>query len=275
MRALVLLPLVEASDAGVPAAAGLRRLARRFLGDAHDLLRFHGDASQFLACGVAQGGDYRRGRGYGRRLAHAFQAVGRFGVGELQYLHPHGGHVQYRGDQVVREGGVLDLALLDLDLLEQGEPEPLRDASLDLTLQRLRVYGLAHVLRCRYLDDPDQTELGVHLHDRPVCRERELQVGIALPILVERLGLTVMELDRLLDLLGADKLCQRHDHPAARDDVAALDREIPPALPELVADLLEDALADSFAGLLDSGAGHVGLARGRSGAGRAHPRVRR
>src|SRR5918993_2438182 len=137
MRALVLLPLVQPPDTGIPAAPRLRRLARRLLGYPHDLLRLHRDAGQLPPRGVAQGSDDGRGRGYGWGFAGALQTVGGFGVGELQDLRPHGGHVQDRGDQVVREGGVLDLALLYLDLLEQGEPEPLRYPALDLALQRL------------------------------------------------------------------------------------------------------------------------------------------
>ena len=157
------------------------------------------------------------------------------------------------------------LPVLDLDLLEQGEPEPLRYSALDLPLQRLRVHRLAHVLRRRDLDYPDQTELRVDLHDRPVRRERELQVSVALSPLIERLGLPVVELDRLLDLLAAEKLRERHDRLAVRDDVGTLYGEV--FLPELLARLLEDALAQSFAGPLDLGAGHVGLALGRGGAG--------
>src|ERR687898_1930420 len=241
MRALVLLPLVEASDAGVPAAARLRRPARRLLGDAHDLLRLHGHPCELPTGGVTQGGDYGGGRGYGRGLADALEAVGGLGVGELQDLRPHGRHVEDRGDQVVGEGGILDLTLLYLDLLEQGEPEPLRYATLDLALQRLRVHGLPNILRRRNLHDPHEPELGVHLDHGSVRCEGELQMGVPLPPFVQRLRRRVVEYDRLLDKLSAEQLGERHERLPTRDDDATLYREV--LLPELLSPPLEDALA--------------------------------
>src|SRR3712207_7458189 len=58
-----------------------------------------------------------------------------FRSSQLQYLGPNGGHVEDGGDQVIRKGGVLDLAFADLDLLQQSEPQALRDATLDLPLR--------------------------------------------------------------------------------------------------------------------------------------------
>src|SRR5918997_308552 len=68
---LGLAPFVEAADAGVSPAARLRRTVWGFRGEANDLLRLYGNAGEFLARGIAQGGDDGRGRGDRRRFAYA------------------------------------------------------------------------------------------------------------------------------------------------------------------------------------------------------------
>ena len=107
-------------------------------------------------------------------------------VGELQHVELHRRHVEHGRDQVVGERGVADLAVDDLDLLHQREPEALRDAALDLALDRLRVDRLADVLRGRDLDHAHEPELDVDVDHRAVGGERERHVRVALALLVER-----------------------------------------------------------------------------------------
>src|SRR5918998_2097862 len=228
--ALGLPALVEAPDLGVPRAAGLGWLAWWLLGYARDLLRPDRDAGEGLARGVAEGRDDGRGRGDRWRLADALEAVGGFGVRELQDLHPNGGHVQDGGEEVVRKRGVLDLAVLYLDLLQQSQTETLRYAALDLALQCLRVHDLPDVLGRRDLHDAHQPEVHVHLHDGPVGREGELQVSVALPVLVQRVRLPVMELQGLLELLVPDQVNQGDDGPTVGEDRIAVQGEVPAEL---------------------------------------------
>ena len=97
------------------------------------------------------------------------------------------------------------IAVLDLDLLHQRQPEALGGPALDLALERLGVHRLADLLRGRELDDPDQTEFEIDVDDRSVGGERELDVSVALAVLVERVGLPRTPLDRLLDRLVAEQ----------------------------------------------------------------------
>ena len=112
-------------------------------------------------------------------------AVGRAGLGLLDELGHDRGHVEGRRDQVVGEGGVADHAVLELQLLHQREAEPDRRAALDLALSALRVDRAADVLRGRDLHDSHQPELLVHLDDGALGHEREVDVDVALAVLVE------------------------------------------------------------------------------------------
>ena len=59
--------------------------------------------------------------------------------------------------------------------------------------------ALPDLLRRGELDHADEAELAVDVDDGAVGGERELQVRVALAVLVEREGLAVVPLDRLLD----------------------------------------------------------------------------
>jgi hypothetical protein len=78
-----------------------------------------------------------------------------------------------------------------------------------------------------------------------VRREGELQVGVALPSLVQRLGGMVVPLDRRLDRLAREQLGK----------VELVERGC--------AGPCEELLAHRLARRLDGPAGDVGLARGR------------
>ena len=202
------------------------------------------DARQRPAGRRADRGHDRGRRGDRRRLADPAQPVRRVRVAELEDVELDRRHVEHRRDQVVGEGRVAHEAVDDLDLLHQREAEPLRDAALDLPLDRERVHRLADVLSGRDLDHPHQSQLGVDVDDRAMGGERERHVRVALAELVERDGRPVVVLAGHLD-------------PVA---------DLAQALP---------LLADRAARGLDGAAGHVGLARGRRGPGGADLRVRR
>ena len=182
-----------------------RAVARdeRLLGvEPDEVLGAHRDARQRAAGGGAQ----RRGDGGRRgdvgRLADALQPVRRLGVGVLEHLDAHRRHVEDRRQQVVGEGRVEDLAVPDLDLLEQRQPQPLRAAALDLALERLGVHGLAHLLDGGQLDHAHEPQLGVDVDHRAVGREGVLHVRVALAVLVEAVRRAVAPLDGLLDRLA-------------------------------------------------------------------------
>ena len=112
--------------------------------------------------------------------------------------------------------GVADLAVDHLDLLHQRQPEALRDAALDLALDRLRVDRLADVLRGRDLDHAHEAELDVDVDDRAVGGERERHVRVALALLVERERLPVVVLARDVDRVVADQVGERAGAAARR-----------------------------------------------------------
>ena len=114
-------------------------------------------------------------------------------------------HVEHGRDQVVGEGRVAHQPVDDLDLLHQRQPEALRDAALDLALDRERVHRLADVLRGRDLDHPHEPELGVDVDDRAVRGERERHVRVALAELVERLRGAVVVLAGALDAVAGSR----------------------------------------------------------------------
>src|SRR4028119_1269555 len=223
--------------------------------------------------GVARGRDYGGGGGDSGRFPDALEAVGGLRVRELQDLHLYRGHVQDGGEEVVRERGVKDLAVFYLDLLQQRKPQALRYAALDLAFERLRVHDLPHVLRRRDLHDPHEPELRVYLDDRPVRRERELQVRVPLPFLVQRVGLPMVVLEGLLEPLRPDQVGQGDHGPPVGKDLVPVQGEAA-IFVKLFPDPLEDPLPDRFAGALDGGAGDVALAGGGGGAGGADPGIR-
>jgi hypothetical protein len=181
-------------------------------------------------------------------------------------------HVQDRRDQVVGERRVADVAVLELDLLHQGEPEPLGRAAFDLSVHALRVEGPPHVLRRRDLHHPDQPEILVDVHDRALRGEGEADVDVALSAGIERLRLAVVVHARLLDR-GIQELFDRADRDAAGQDRSALKRQRSPedlsgrvrAAPHAP----EQFVADHPAGQLRRAAGHHRLARRGTGAGGA------
>jgi hypothetical protein len=104
-------------------------------------------------------------------------------------------------------------------------------------------------------------KLRVHLHDRPVRREGELQVRVPLPSLVQRVGLPVVVLEGLLERVITHQVGQGHDDPPAGPYLVPVQGEAA-IVSKLFPDLLEDPLPYRFAGALDGGAGDVGLPGG-------------
>ena len=94
-----------------------------------------------------------------------FTPYGASGSGILDSTVSTGGMSSVGRDQVVGEARVRDLAVARLDLLHQREAEALRDAALDLALDRERVDRLADVLRGADPDDARQAEVDVDLGD--------------------------------------------------------------------------------------------------------------
>ena len=130
-------------------------------------------------------------------------------------------------------------------------------------------------MRGRKLDNFEQAQLGVHIHDRSVGGESELHVGVRLPGLwIEAMRAPWSKLARLLDdgvaeegRQGDDLLAVRSDHRVVLD--AQLARRV-----QLRLGKLERSLADGLRRGLHGAAGDIGLTRGGRGAGGADPGVR-
>src|SRR5437016_7888022 len=124
--------------------------------------------------------------------------------GLLDELGNHRWHIEDGGNQVVGEGGILDLTVYQRHLFHQRQAEALGAATLDLPQHALRVERATDVLRDGQLHHPDQTELGVDLDHCPRRAEGEGNVRIALPVRVELAGGTMMK-----DAGGFDRPAQR------------------------------------------------------------------
>src|SRR5438093_2410564 len=153
--------LCSVRHGGRAAAPRLRRSRRRVGLQADDVLGPDRNPCQRPAGRLAQArNDGRRRRDVGR-LAHALEPVRGFGVRVLEQLYAHGRHVEDRRQQVVRERGVEHLAVVDLNLLEQRDAQPLGAAALDLALERLRVPLPADLLVGLEPVRTSETELGI------------------------------------------------------------------------------------------------------------------
>ena len=85
------------------------------------------------------------------------------------------------------------------DLLHERQSDALGCAALELAQQLDGVHDPADVLGGDEADQADEAELGVDVDHRPVRGEGERDVGIALTVLVEGRGRSVVVLDGLLD----------------------------------------------------------------------------
>ena len=142
-----------------------------------------------MAGGGSYGGGYGGGGGDGGGFADAFGAVGGAGFGFFyEGGDGHVGHVEGGGDHVVGEGGVAHQAVVQHDLLHQGQAQPLGDAALDLAHGLGGVEDAAHVLGGGDVSHSHQAQVGVHVHGGPVGGAGERHVGVALAVLVQRLG---------------------------------------------------------------------------------------
>ena len=126
----------------------------------------------------------------------------------------HLGHVGEGGDEVVGEARVADEAVGHDDLLHHRQAQALGDAALDLAGDLHGVEHLADVLAGRHLHDPHQPEVDVDVDDRPVGGEGVAHVGVALALVVERLGEAVLVHGRRLEGRRPGGLGHREVDPA-------------------------------------------------------------
>ena len=229
-----------------------------------------------LAQGVADRRGDRRGHRDARRLAHPLGAERRLRVGFLDEGRHHRRHVEHRRQQVVGEAGVADPPVDLDDLLHQRQPQALGDAALDLAGHRQRVDRPPDVLAGGHLHHLHQPEVGVDVDDGAVGDERERDVAVALPVVVERLGGAVAELDLPLEHGVSQRVAERHaQRPHRVDHLVTLHDQAQRVETVRRADQREQVLAHRPARRVDRPAAHPGLTRRRRRTGRPDGRVDR
>ena len=78
------------------------------------------------------------------------------GIGEFQDIHLHRRHIEDGRQEIVRERRVAQLAVHQLDLFHQSQPEALGRPALDLPDHGLRIQRPSYVLRGGDLNDLHQ-----------------------------------------------------------------------------------------------------------------------
>ena len=133
-----------------------------------------------------------------------------------------------------------------------------------------RVERPPDVLGGRHLHDLHETELGIDVDDGAVGDERERDVAVALAVLVEVLGGSMVELDRLARTRASPSASATGTRsvPIESTTSVAVDHEPQRIEPVGRPDALEQPLAHRPAGRVDGAAAHPRLARRRRRAGR-------
>jgi len=222
------------------------------------------DAVELSARGCPECVHHRRCGGDRRDLAHALGAVGDVGFGLFDNLAHDPGHVEGGRDHVVGERRVHHDPVGEPQLLHDCEAHADRDASFDLALEPERVDSSPDVFDRGELGYADEAELDVHVDDGALGDEGEEGVDVALPALVEGLGLPVV-VDARGDDRGVEVVLCAADQATVGVDAAAPERQL--RLAKLVvdpSDAVEELAARVRAGGLDGARGHDGLARRRA-----------
>ena len=108
--------------------------------------------------------------------AHAAGAVGTVRRGHLDQHGVNVGNIDGRRLAVIEQGRVAQAAVLVVHhLFEQAVADTLRDAALDLALDRHRVDRLAHILHGHVVGQLDVAGVCIDLHTRELhCEARRL-----------------------------------------------------------------------------------------------------
>ena len=137
-----------------------------------------------------------------------------------------------------------------------ARPTPLENSALDLTSHRLGVQSLAHVLGGVDLHHRDETQLGVHVDDGAMARNRKVGMDHSTALLVRPLCRWVAENGSFLPTL-VDQLIHRHHQTSLIRDAF---------ITQLVASVVgEDSVPQPRGGRQRGPTAHLRLPRRRCG----------